>query len=339
MRPPRSLVEPPRWRIGERGLWAAILLASLVGCGTSSPETSSQQASQAGTLRIAVIPKSTAHMFWNSVESGAKDAAQELGVEIVWKAPIKESDRAGQIQLVQQMTADNIDGLVLAPLDSRALVGPVRAAAQAGKPVVVIDSGLEAESGRDYISFVATNNRLGGQLGGEKLVELLAGKGKVVLLRYMAGSASTSEREEGFLAAIADQAGIEILSENRYAGTTSGEAQIAALNLIDVLKQADGVFCPNESSTDGMLQALRKEGVTGQVKFVGFDASPPLIEALKQGEIDALVVQDPYKMGYLGVQTLVAHLRGETVEPLIDTGVQVVTRENVDRVTAARRDE
>jgi ribose transport system substrate-binding protein len=315
-------------------LWQMLLVASLctlAGCGRSEPHSGSRATGSADQTRrrIAVIPKSTSHVFWNSVEAGAKQAGDELGVEIIWKAPIKESDRAGQIQLVQQLAADNVDGIVLAPLDSRALVGPVRAATQSGVPVVIIDSGLDAQQGTDYVSFVATDNQLGGQLGGEKLVELLGGRGKCVLLRYMAGSDSTTNREAGFLSAIEDQAGIELISENRFAGTTSGEAQIAALNMIDVLRQADGIFCPNESSTDGMLQALRKEGLAGKVTFVGFDASPPLVEALEKGEIRALVVQNPYKMGYLGVKTLVAHLDGQTVDPLIDTGVAVVTRDNM----------
>jgi ribose transport system substrate-binding protein len=306
-----------------------LMIASACRPATDSGTPASRD-SRADVRRIAVIPKSTSHVFWNSVEAGAKQAGEELGVEIIWKAPIKESDRAGQIQLVQQLASDEIDGMVLAPLDSRALVGPVRAASQAGVPVVIIDSGLEAEQGQDYVSFVATNNELGGKLGGQKLVELLQGRGKVVLLRYMAGSASTTNREAGFLSALEGQTDIEMLSENRYAGTTSGEAQISALNMIDLLREADGIFCPNESSTDGMLQALRKEGLAGQVIFVGFDASPPLVEALRSGEIAALVVQNPFKMGYLGVHTLVAHLKGEAVEPQIDTGVVVVTQDNMN---------
>jgi ribose transport system substrate-binding protein len=299
-----------------------VLLSSTVACNRSVATQDRKM------RRIAVIPKSTAHVFWNSVEDGARHAASELGVDIIWKAPLKESDRAGQIQLVQQLTADNVDGIVLAPLDSRALVGPVRAATQAGVPVVIIDSGIEAEAGADYVSFVATDNEKGGQLGGEKMAELLEGEGKVVLLRYMAGSASTTEREAGFLSAIARHKGIEVISHNRFAGTTSGEAQTAALNMMDVLRQADGIFCPNESSTEGMLQALRKEGLAGKVHFVGFDAAPPLVKALDQGEIDALVVQNPFIMGYTGVRTLVQHLDGKSIKRRIDTGVAVATREN-----------
>jgi ribose transport system substrate-binding protein len=309
----------------------AVVLAAVLPAVTACNRWSSDKSLQPKVRRIAVIPKSTAHVFWNSVEAGARLAADELGIEIIWKAPIKESDRAAQIQLVQQLTADNVDGIVLAPLDSRALVGPVRAATRMGVPVVIIDSALEADEGSDYVSFVATDNELGGRLGGEQMAELLQGQGKVVLLRYMAGSASTTEREAGFLSAIAKYKGIEVISDNRFAGTTSGEAQVAALNMMDVLRQADGIFCPNESSTDGMLQALRKEGLAGKVRFVGFDAAPPLVKALDQGEIDALVVQNPFKMGYTGVRTIVQQLEGKSVKRRIDTGVAVATRENRNR--------
>ncbi|MCA9169111.1 MAG: substrate-binding domain-containing protein [Planctomycetales bacterium] len=309
---------------GRCGYLSLLLLALLLpfswGCNKSAPQSN-------GRLRIAVIPKSMSHVFWTSVEAGAKKAGEELDVEIIWKAPIKEDDRAQQIELVQQFVADEVSGIVLAPLDSQALVGPVKASAQAGVPVVIIDSGLNAQQGTDYISFVGTNNELGGTLGGEKLAEILGGKGDVVLLRYAEGSASTTDRERGFTNAIAQHPEIHIISDNQYAGTTSGEAQDRALNMMDALKAANGIFCPNESSTDGMLQALRKEGVIGNVKFVGFDASPPLVEALSKGEIDGLVVQNPYMMGYLGVKAMVDHLRGTTVEPVIDTGVNVVTRD------------
>ncbi len=277
-----------------------------------------EQCSVRGTdkkLRIAVIPKTTAHIFWNSVKAGSEKAAAEANAEIVWKAPTKESDRAAQIQLLQQMVADNVQAVVIAPLDSKALVTPVQEATKAGVPVVIIDSALDATIGTDYASYVATNNRLGGELGGKALVEALGGKGKIVMMRYMVGSAATMEREDGFLSVAKAASDIEIISDSQYSGTTSSEAQTKALNMIDTLKQADGIFTPNESSTDGMLQALRKEGLIGKVKFVGFDSSPPLIEALRNGEIDALVAQNPTKMGYLGTKNAIAAIKGESLNP------------------------
>ncbi len=278
--------------------------------------------------RIAVIPKGTTHSFWKSVEAGAKQAGQELGVEIIWKGPLKEDDRAQQIAVVQQFVSSGVSAIVLAPLDDTALRGPVKSAADRKIPVVIFDSAIKGEAGKDFVSFVATNNKRGGSLAGEELVRLLNGKGKVVLLRYSEGSASTAEREAGFLEVIKKHPDIVLTVENRYAGATVSSAQDAAMNLIDKIREADGIFCPNESSTQGMLLALRQTGLVGKKAFVGFDTSPALNAALNKGDIQALVAQNPTKMGYLGVVTAVKALRGEKIEPIIDTGCVLVTRDN-----------
>jgi ribose transport system substrate-binding protein len=281
--------------------------------------------------KIAVIPKGTTHVFWKSVEAGARRAGEEFGAEIIWKGPLKENDRAQQIQLVQQFISQGVDAIALAPLDFKALVGPVKSAGAKQIPVVIFDSSLDAKPGTDFVAYRATDNEKGGRLGGEELARRLGGKGNVVLLRYQVGSASTDDREKGFLAAIAASKDIKVISDNRYAGATVGEAKTAALNMIDDIRKADGVFCPNESSTAGMLLALQQEGLAGKIKFVGFDSSPPLISALKKGEIHGLVVQNPRQMGYEAVKALVLHRRGETVEPVVDTGAALVTLENMDQ--------
>ena len=281
-------------------------------------------------IRLGVIPKGTTHIFWKSIESGARTAAQELGVDMVWKGPVKENDRSAQISIVEQFVNEGVSGIVLAPLDRTALVRPVANAKTRKIPVVIIDSGLDGEPGKDFVSFVATNNRAGGKLGGDHLASLLGGKGKVVLLRYFVGSASTAEREEGFLASMSAAQGITVTVNNRYAGATAGEAKTSSMNIIDKVREASGVFCSNESSTFGMLLALRQSNLTGKVRFVGFDTSPPLIEALRNGEIDALVAQDPTRMGYEGVKTIVRSIRGESVPKVLDTGVKLITRSNMD---------
>jgi ribose transport system substrate-binding protein len=281
-----------------------------------------------GAERIAVIPKGTTHSHWKSVEAGARKAGEELGVEIIWKGPLKEDDRAQQIALVQQFVSSGVSAIVLAPLDDTALRGPVKSAADRHIPVVIFDSALKGELGKDFISYVATDNRRGGVLGGEELVRLLGGKGKVVLLRYAEGSASTGEREAGFLDVIHQHPGITITVENRYAGPTVSTAQDAAMNLIDKIRDADGIFCPNESATQGMLLALRQTGLAGKKVFVGFDASTALVAAMNKGDINALVAQNPTKMGYMGVVTAVKALRGEKYEQNIDTGCVLVTKDN-----------
>jgi ribose transport system substrate-binding protein len=288
----------------------------------------------AGGLTIAVIPKGTSHVFWQSIHAGARKAAAELGVTVVWRGPIREDDRDAQVSEVEGFIGRGVSGIVLAPLDETALVGPVANAVRSGIPVVIIDSGLK---GGDYVSFVATDNSKGGRLAGEHLARLLGGKGKVVLLRHAEGHDSTTRREEGFLDAIKAAPGIEVASSNQYGGVDvegaykKGEALLSRYKTDDGGLSIDGIFCPNESSTFAMLRVLQDNGWAGKVHFIGFDASDGLVKALREGAIDALVLQDPVRIGYLGVKTMVAHIKGEKVEKRIDTGVHLITREVMDQ--------
>jgi ribose transport system substrate-binding protein len=288
---------------------------------------------QPDRLTIAVIPKGTSHVFWQSIHAGARKAGSELGVNIAWRGPVREDDRDSQVAEVENAIGRGVAGIVVAPLDDAALVAPVSAAARQRIPVVIIDSGLKGE---DYVSFVATDNEVGGRLGGEKLASLLGGKGRVVLLRYAEGSDSTTKREQGFLQAMQAQPGIELVSSNQYAGADvegaykKSEAILSQHKRPDGSLAIDGIFCPNESSTFGMLRVLQDNGWAGKVRFVGFDASDNLVKALGNGYIDALVLQDPMRMGYLGVKTIVAHIKGERVERRIDTGVRVVARDAME---------
>lgn len=315
----------------------ACALATLVlaACSKPSPDTTSTdagaEAKSGARLRIAVVPKGTTHEFWKSVHAGAVKAARELDADIVWKGPLREDDLKAQIDIVSSFVAQGVSGVVLAPLNDTALKAPVRAATQAKIPVVVFDSDL---AGGGYVSFVATDNRAAGKLAGEHLGKAIGGKGNVVMLRYQEGSASTQQREEGFLGAIRAAPGVTVVSDNQMGGATTETAFNKSESLLLAHGAAEGaiagVFTPNESTTFGMLQALRKTNAVKQVKLVGFDASDKLLGALREGDIEALVVQDPFKMGYLAVKTMVSHLRGEPVEQRIDTGARVVTRQDLD---------
>ncbi|MBX3125260.1 MAG: substrate-binding domain-containing protein [Polyangiaceae bacterium] len=284
----------------------------------------------AGRLRIAVIPKGTTHEFWKSVHAGAVKASRELDVDIVWKGPLKEDDLKSQIDLVQSFTAQRVSGIVLAPLNDKALVASVNGATRAQIPVVVFDSGL---SGGEVVSFVATDNRAAGRLAGGRMVKLLEGKGRIVVLRYQEGSASTREREDGFLEAV-KKGGLQVVSDNQYGGATTQTAFAASESVLLARGadkgEIDGVFCPNESTTFGMLLALEKAKLAGKLRFIGFDASDKLVAAVRSGDIDSLVLQDPFKMGHLAVKTLVDKLRGQAVEARIDTGASLADKGNLD---------
>ncbi len=285
---------------------------------------------------IAVIPKGTTHEFWKSINAGAFKARDELAgqgvkVDVIWKGPLREDDRDQQIQTVENFTSRRVSGIVLAPLDSRALVRPVASAVRSKIPVVVIDSDLSADT---YVSFVATDNYKGGGMAGEEMGRLLGGKGNVIVLRYAVGSASTEAREKGFLDTLkAKFPAIKLISADQYAGPTRETSYQAAQNLLNRFgRDVDGVFCPNENSAVGMVKALRDIGrAGGKVKMIGFDAGTQLVADLKSGDVQALVVQNPVLMGYKGVMTMVEHLQGKPVQKRIDTGVVLVTKANMEQ--------
>ncbi|MBI3849280.1 MAG: substrate-binding domain-containing protein [Verrucomicrobia bacterium] len=301
-------------------------LFTLSGCGKKTDEKS---------YTIAVIPKGTTHEFWKSIHAGAVKAQRELDakgvkVEIIWKGPLREDDRDQQIQVVENFASRHVSGIVVAPLDSQALVNPVASAVQAGIPVLVMDSGLKSDK---QISFVATDNYKGGLLAGEHLGKLLGGKGNVILLRYAVGSASTEEREKGFLDALSKFPDLKILSSDQYAGATRETAYQASQNLLNRFgNEVNGIFCANEPSTIAMTKALRDIGKAGgKVKMIGFDAGSQSVLDMKNGDVQGLAVQNPVLMGYLSVVTMVKHLQGESVEKRIDTGVVLVTPENMEQ--------
>jgi ribose transport system substrate-binding protein len=297
-------------------------ISRLVLVGITIVPVACGQSAQPGTKTIAVIPKGTSHSFWQSIHAGAEKAAQELGVEIIWRGPLREDERSAQIAEVEGFISRRVDGIVLAPLDDTALATPVADATRAGIPVVIIDSALK---GTDFVSFVATDNYASGRLAGEGMARLLPNGGKIVVLRYAEGSASTSERESGFLDAVAQHKNLEVVSAYK-----KSEVLLSRFKKPDGSPDVAGVFCPNESTSLAMLRVLEDSRWAGKLRFIGFDTSDTLEKGLRDGHIDGLVLQDPVKMGYLGVKTMVAHLAGQPIEKRIDTGVRLVTRADMD---------
>src|SRR5213596_2881266 len=289
-----------------------LILTGFAGCGKQSEGTSSSTNAQSYT--IAVIPKGTTHEFWKSIHAGAVKAERELNekgfkTEIIWSGPLKEDDRDQQIQVVENFMSRRVSGIVLAPLDSQALVRPVENTIRAKVPVVIIDSGLKSDQ---YVSFVATDNYKGGQLAGERLGQLLGGKGNVILLRYAVGSASTEAREAGFLDTLKTKfPDLKLISSDQFAGPTRETGYQASQNLLNRFgNEVNGIFCPCEPPTIAMAKALRDIGKAGgKVMMVGFDAGSQSVLDMKNGDVQGLVVQNPLLMGYLSVVTAVKHLR------------------------------
>ncbi len=265
------------------------------------------------------------------MQAGAEGAADANDVELIWKGPQKEDDKADQIKVVENFTNQKVDGIIMAPLDEEALKTPSKEAIAKGIKMIIVDSGLKDV---ETESFIATDNEKAGYMGGERLAKALGGKGKVIMLRYAEGSASTMAREKGFLDA-AKKGGLEVVSEEQHGGATRESAQTASENLLTRFKAGDGlsiqgIFCPNESTAFGMMKALQNGKLTDKVKFVGFDSSKELLEAVTAGEIEGLVLQNPTNMGKLAVENMVKVLKGGTIEKRIDTGAILVDKANME---------
>ncbi len=284
------------------------------------------------SLRLAFVPKGMENSYWLSVKKGidaAKADAEAAGIKlsIDWNGPPNEADRAAQIALVENYVAQKLDGIILCPMDIDALVAPAQKAHAAGIPLVIVDSPLNYDQ---TVAFVGTDNSKAGVLAALELAKELGNKGNVIMMRFIQGSASTSLREEGFLKEMKNHPGIKILSSDVYVGDGgSDKAMTQASDLLNTYKgKVDGVFVPNQPTSDGMLRALETANLAGKVKFVGFDGDKLIMGALTSGEMNAVVLQNPYEMGYIGVKTMLQHLAGQKVDSNIDTGTTVVTKDN-----------
>ena len=338
-----------------RKVTLALAAACLLLSGCAKPNANVK-------YRIAVIPKGMTHEFWQSIHRGAERAAADLGaegvpIEILWDGPRKESDALEQIDLVRQKIGVGINGLVLAPQDRKGMFPVVVEAVDKGIPVVIIDSGLDADDLKErpnlLVKYVATDNYHGGELAAQHLLELLAKDGKtapnLILFRYQVGSESTERREQGFLDYVhrqidkqkkAGQPTISLLSTNKFAGATVDTSEKEAGPLLNAFKEkVDGIFAVNESAATGLLNAMRSQGMARSqgpahpVRFMAFDSSEPLLQAVREGDVDGTVVQDPYRMGYLATWLLVKHLEGYDMSvggENLSTGEYVVTKANLD---------
>jgi len=303
-------------------LTVGLMLAT--GCNKKSSDNT-----PGGTVKhtIAVIPKGTTHIYWQSVRAGAEAAGKEFGYDIRWNGPERETDRERQIQIIEDFIVQKVDGVVLAPLDKDALVPSVEKLSGLKIPCAIIDSAVATDK---YTTFAATDNYQGGVLAARRMGEILGGKGNVIVLKYVPGSASTTDRENGFIETIQKEfPGIKIV-DSKYGQDTVETALQAAEDMLTKNKDVQGFFACNAPTAVATLQALQSQN-RPEIKMVGFDAEKALIDGLKAGQIDALIVQNPYKMGYEGVKAVAMSIKGQPVEKKIDTGVEVVTKPALDK--------
>ncbi len=301
--------------LSRRSFLTASSAAALAACQRSD-----------GRRVIGVVPKGTSHLFWQTIHAGALKAGDEFDLEVSWQAPQLEIDSSRQIAIVENLISRQVDGILLAPVDEESLVSPVERAAERGIPVAIFDSSINTDK---IISFVATDNFEAGVMAGRRMGKILGGRGKVGIIGFMPGSASTVKRENGFLEALNEFPDIEMVGL-RYNMSDRAKAMAESENLMTAHPDLAGLFADNESSTDGTVRAVKQRGAVEQVKIVGFDSSEELIDELRAGTIDSIVVQDPFRMAYECMKAMADHLAGR--EPLaeLDSGAYLVTRENVD---------
>lgn len=319
--------------MNKHKIWKSITTLGLAGLTAIAViAVGSQSGCRRGTEQsnkpvIAVIPKGVSHSFWLTIKSGADAAGRDLGVSIDWKGAASETDIAGQINIVEDAINRRVAGIVLAPSHGDSLVPMVQRAQREGILVSIFDSGISTEN---YLSYVSTDNRAGGALAAQRMGEKLNGKGKVAILGVKKGSVSTDEREEGFAETLkAKFPGIQVV-QWLYGEASATKSLSTAEDILTTHPDLNGLFASNESSTVGSVRAIRQRNLGAQVTLVGFDATPDLVNNVRDGSIDSLVLQNPYKMGYEGVKTIVDKLAGREVQRRIDTGVSLLTNANIE---------
>lgn len=280
---------------------AAVLLASLLAAGCR----------QENRRVIGVVPKATSHLFWVTVEQGVRKAAADLGVQLEWSGAASETDYARQVQIVESMLTRRVSGLAVAATESKILVAQIERAKKMGIPVVVFDSGVDTES---YDAFISTNNHEGGALAARALARAIGPKGKVALLAHAPGSNSTMERERGFEETMAREFPGIVIAARQFSMSDRAKGRAAAENILTASPDLAGIFCSAEPASVGASLAIQSRGLTGKVHLVTFDSSDSLVEDCKNGVIDAMVLQEPFRIGYLAVENVVALLDGKKVE-------------------------
>jgi ribose transport system substrate-binding protein len=293
----------------------AALAGVLAGCGGERKKV------------IAVIPKATSHIFWVAVQAGAFAAGREHGVEVVWNGPVSEIEYSRQIQIIDSMIARRVDGLAVAAAERNALVQPVDRAIAAGIPVTIFDSGLDSEN---YMTFLSTNNYEAGEMGARTLAKLLNGQGKAAVVMHAPGSYSTMERERGFDDVMAKEFPDIRIVARQYGLSDRAKAMAAAENILTAHPDLDGIFASTEPSSSGISLSLKARGLSGKVKFVAFDFSDSMVQDMKDGTIHAMVIQDPFRMGFEAVKTLVDKLHGKTPPKRIDLNPRVIFRPDLE---------
>ncbi|MCC7499829.1 MAG: substrate-binding domain-containing protein [Bryobacterales bacterium] len=273
---------------------------------------------------IGVIPQGRSHMFWQTIHAGANKAGRETGMEILWNAPLTETDYNGQLEIVDSMINRHVDAIALSPIDKKAMVNAVERAVKQGIPVIIFDTGVDTDV---FTARVATDNYGAGEMAAVRMSQILGGKGKVIMVACQPGATSSIAREAGFEDAIRKSPGIEIV-DKRFGWSDFAKSLQVAENMLTAHPEANGVFASNETGSVGASQAVKAR--QRKLTLVGFDFSPTLLEDLKNGVFDSLVIQDPFRMGYETVMLAVEKLQGKTPKKMNALPPRLITKDNLN---------
>jgi len=302
--------------ITRRQALGAGFVASLTACRRSSQKI------------IGVVPKAVSHLFFVSVHAGVDQAARDFHVNTLWNGPDNETDYTRQIEIVDAMVARRVDALAISATEERALVAPLERAIRAGIPVTVFDSAVAIEN---YVSFIATDNYAAGCTAARTLARLIGGKGSVGMVMQKPGGTSTMLRERAFEDTIAKEfPGIRIVAR-QYGMADPARSRAAAENILTAHPDLTGLFASSEAASIGSIQAARSRNRAGTLKLVTFDFSQTHLEALRDGTIDVMLVQDPFRIGYEAVKSLAIRLSGQTPLHRLDLPVRSIVKADLEK--------
>lgn len=275
---------------------------------------------------LAVIPKGTANMWWDTVRLGALAAAEKANADVIWTGPEMETDREKQIQAVDDMLVKNVDAVVLGPNDFNALARSVEKIKEKEIPCIIIDSPVNSDK---YDAFAGTDNYRGGADAARRLGAVLNGRGTIILTHFVQNSASTEERARGFKETLKKEfPNMKLVAEQYTLGTVE-DARQKTTDMLTKVGNVDGMFAVNHPASVGAYKALQTSGHCGKIKYVGFDSDPVLLDGIERGEVEALIVQNPYEIGYKGVELALAMLNGEKLDKNYNVSSMIVDKDNL----------
>jgi ribose transport system substrate-binding protein len=312
--------------------WKAALVALTIGlsgvvaaCGDDEEESAGGGAASGGEeYDMTLIAGVRGDEFYITMNCGAQEKAQELGVNLDFQGPDK-FDASLQTPIVNAVAADQPDAVLIAPTDTKAMFAPIQQLAAGGTKIVMVDTTLEQADMAE--SQIASDNEAGGREAAKALAELMGGSGKVFVVNVKPGISTTDARAKGFEEE-AKALGLEYLGQDF---SQDEPARAATIIKAQLAKNPDikGVFATNLFSAEGTANGVREAGKAGDVKIVGFDAGPAQVEQLEKGDVQALIAQKPADIGAMGVEQAVKALKGEETTPEIGTESVSITKENL----------